>query len=246
MYSAYGLRTVAGIAVSTALGLMVAASAASAQAQNDGKSTNNAVLSGKKAERKESVVSTAALAYDLFNFGKEKGDALHMASASRILASVYDSMKIDPAKGEIDHEGEAAAAEGGASPDPASMLAEARAAAAGNDVLLAAIDQPAATDRAFVSADQVFGRISTVGPNREDPWKWRTAYANEWAEVAISGNGNTDLDLYVYDENGNEVCRSVEVWDEEYCSFNPIWTGGFRIVVVNYGSSANTYQMWIQ
>lgn len=65
----------------------------------------------------------------------------------------------------------------------------------------------------------------------------------ERADVAISGNGSSDLDLYVYDQNGNEVCHSTSYGDDEHCIFYPRWTGPFLIKVVNVGSYANYYRI---
>lgn len=67
--------------------------------------------------------------------------------------------------------------------------------------------------------------------------------AGEMAAVSIAGDGDTDLDLYVYDENGNEICRSVSTVDRETCRFRPRWTGYFRIEVRNLGNVYNRYRI---
>ena len=64
---------------------------------------------------------------------------------------------------------------------------------------------------------------------------------NERADVVISGDGSSDLDLYVYDQNGIEVCRSTSYSDDEHCIFYPLWTGSFIIKVVNVGSYGNRF-----
>jgi hypothetical protein len=51
--------------------------------------------------------------------------------------------------------------------------------------------------------------------------------------VAIVGDGDTDLDLYVYDENGNLIAKSDGPSDREVVRFTPRWTGKFKIHVVN-------------
>ena len=61
------------------------------------------------------------------------------------------------------------------------------------------------------------------------------------ASAGISGDGDTDLDLYVYDQYGNLACSSTEDEDTEVCSWTPKWTGSFRIVVKNRGSVYNKY-----
>jgi hypothetical protein len=66
------------------------------------------------------------------------------------------------------------------------------------------------------------------------------------ASAAISGDGDTDLDLYVYDENGNQVCSSITYGDDESCSWHPKWTGTFKVVVKNRGDIFNKYYIVIK
>lgn len=61
------------------------------------------------------------------------------------------------------------------------------------------------------------------------------------AGAYLSGDSDTDLDLYIYDQNGNQVCRSTSSGDDEYCVWNPIWTGPFKVVIKNRGSVSNNY-----
>lgn len=65
--------------------------------------------------------------------------------------------------------------------------------------------------------------------------------ADEVARVAISGDGDTRLDLYVYDENGNLITSRVGPGDDALASWVPRWTGVFIIKVVNRGLVANRY-----
>ena len=65
--------------------------------------------------------------------------------------------------------------------------------------------------------------------------------AGQSAEVAIVGDGDTDLDLYIYDENGNLVASDLGSTDSAYVSWTPKWTGAFRIEVKNRGSVYNEY-----
>lgn len=61
------------------------------------------------------------------------------------------------------------------------------------------------------------------------------------AEVGVSGDGDTDLDLYVYDENGNLICSDEDSSDAMYCSWTPSWTGSFTIKIKNLGDVYNEY-----
>ena len=83
---------------------------------------------------------------------------------------------------------------------------------------------------------------TTVQANDTDIFRV-TFTGGEWAEVAVIGDGDTDLDLHVYDENGNLVERDTDSTDAAYCRWLPRWTGVFRIEVRNWGSVYNRYRI---
>ncbi len=63
----------------------------------------------------------------------------------------------------------------------------------------------------------------------------------ENAVVAISGDGDTDLDLYVYDETGNLIAADTSGSDDCKVRFLPKSKGTFRIKVKNLGNVYNRY-----
>ncbi|MEM8740900.1 MAG: hypothetical protein AAGE13_05320 [Pseudomonadota bacterium] len=65
----------------------------------------------------------------------------------------------------------------------------------------------------------------------------------ELAEIHVTGDGRSDLDLIVRDENGYEVCRSEEPKDAEYCAWTPRVTGVFVIELINRGSEAVSFKV---
>lgn len=65
----------------------------------------------------------------------------------------------------------------------------------------------------------------------------------ELAEVAISGDGDTDLDLTIYDEFGNYIGSDTGATDDAYVAWTPRWTGKFRVEVRNPGTVHNQYVM---
>ena len=65
--------------------------------------------------------------------------------------------------------------------------------------------------------------------------------ANELAEVLVSGDGDTDLDLYVYDSNGNLIAKDIDYSDDCYVRWIPAWTGRFIIRIVNRGPVYNRF-----
>ena len=68
--------------------------------------------------------------------------------------------------------------------------------------------------------------------------------ANEPVMVAVTGEGASDLDLFVEDEAGNRICASDGGGDDEICRWTPRRTGNFRIRVRNLGAVYNEYRLW--
>lgn len=68
-------------------------------------------------------------------------------------------------------------------------------------------------------------------------------HAGELAEVVVDGQGSSDLDLYIYDENGDLVASDTEVSDFCHASVVPQWTGQFRIEVHNIGIKYNWFDI---
>lgn len=63
----------------------------------------------------------------------------------------------------------------------------------------------------------------------------------EWAEVAVIGDGDNDLDLYIYDQNGRLVAKDDDYTDQCYVSFYPYSTASYTIVVKNRGRVYSNY-----
>jgi hypothetical protein len=65
----------------------------------------------------------------------------------------------------------------------------------------------------------------------------------ESARITVAGDGDTDLDLYVYDENGNLITKDDDNTDYCVVSWTPRWTGPFTVRVVNRGNVWNQYRI---
>ena len=66
-------------------------------------------------------------------------------------------------------------------------------------------------------------------------------WANELAEVIVIGDGHNDLDLYIYDQNGNLIASDDDYTDQCVCRWIPAWTGTFTIRIVNRGAIYSNY-----
>jgi hypothetical protein len=70
-----------------------------------------------------------------------------------------------------------------------------------------------------------------------------TFLGGEVARITVRGDGCSDLDLYVYDENGNLIGQDLGYSDSAMVSWIPRWTGPFTVVVKNRGARANLYRI---
>lgn len=61
------------------------------------------------------------------------------------------------------------------------------------------------------------------------------------ATVIVSGDGDTDLDLFVRDQFGNLVASDTGPGDDCVVTFIPRWTGRYTIEVRNLGDVYNRY-----
>lgn len=123
-----------------------------------------------------------------------------------------------------------------------AVLADAKKFADGDPNLLALIDN---IDAEAKGAQR--GNIN--GPSRDYSAVNGNSYldytasfiANELAEVLVSGDGDTDLDLYVYDSNGNLIEKVTDYSDDCYVRWVPKWTGRYTIRIVNRGPVYNRF-----
>ena len=65
----------------------------------------------------------------------------------------------------------------------------------------------------------------------------------EWAHARIVGDGDTDLDLFVYDEMGNRVAANTNRIDRASVSWFPLRNSRYRIVVENLGGVYNAFEI---
>jgi hypothetical protein len=129
-------------------------------------------------------------------------------------------------------------------PDPRRLLASARALA-GNDERLLAVIRPLEQAARQVSrgsvrgARQLYGRVTSAA-RREHMVEFR---GGEPAVVYVSGDGDSDLDVFVHDMAGRLVASSVGPRDECVVRWVPDRQQVFRVEVRNVGQASNWYWM---
>jgi hypothetical protein len=110
-------------------------------------------------------------------------------------------------------------------------------------VLLAAVGLAVSALTPSVQAGAVGGpkgRKAVVRAFATDTYVVRFV-GGELAMVGVEGDGDTDLDLYVYDETGKLVVADEDDTDLCLVRWTPRWTGTFTIRVVNRGAGSNRY-----
>lgn len=132
----------------------------------------------------------------------------------------------------------------GAADGPATaetMFARARELGAGEETILALIDD-ALTETARGRVGGAVEWLSRLPSGQTDVWEI-PFLGNSYAEVAIVGDGDANLDVAVTDENGNVICYDVSWSDKLYCDWTPAWDGYFYVTVQNLGGARNSYYL---
>lgn len=194
-----------------------------------------------KGESSESLAAVK-LANQVLRYGYENKSTLALLDALQIFSEnptqALNATKKGDAVDETKNDGKKAKV----SFDYESVLADAKAFADGDSNLLALIDN---IDAEAKGAQR--GNIN--GPSRDYAAVNGKSYmdytasfvANQLAEVLVSGDGDTDLDLYVYDSNGNLIASDTDYSDDCYVRWVPAWTGRYTVRIVNRGPVYNRF-----
>jgi hypothetical protein len=183
------------------------------------------------------------LANDLANYGYKTFSATSLIEAARILASVKtQDLKFESYK-QGTTEKEKAKKESKTGYDLTSILTAAKKYADGDAKLLAAVAE-------IEKANQTTrGRVG--GPGEKYSYAYGNAtdtydisfIAGQLAEILVRGDGDTDLDLFVFDSNGNLIQKDDDYTDKCYVSWVPAWTGRYIVKIVNRGPILNNYHL---
>ncbi|HLQ19777.1 MAG TPA: hypothetical protein VK146_12445 [Tabrizicola sp.] len=122
-----------------------------------------------------------------------------------------------------------------------AMFAKAKELAADDETVLGLIEDAMAEG----SRGRIGGAVewlSRLPAGQTDVWEI-PYYGNSYAEIAVVGDGDANLDVAVTDENGNVICYDVSWSDKLYCDWTPAWDGYFYVTVQNMGGSRNSYYL---
>ncbi len=203
------------------------------------------------AETKEAAKSAvseplneAKLAGELAVYGYSKNSALALAQAAEILCEM-DLRKLEVSKSEEGTKNEnTGEKKGKVTLNVDTLLADATIMAGDDATLLA-----------LVNGVKKIATAGTRGRSAGPAEVSRTVSSNSsytdyinfdgsaLAEIGIIGDGDTDLDIYVYDENDNLIVKDDDNSGHCYVSWYPRYTGLFRVKVINRGDVYNNYTL---
>jgi hypothetical protein len=194
-------------------------------------------------EAADGAVGQAALAAEMAAYGYAEEAPLALVSAARIVIAQGVDMVDRDKETEGGEQGEAKSG-GGAdmSLDAEKLLADAEEMAAGDEVIVELIGR--------VRQEAVLGTRGRVGGPashydevlaRSTDVYTLTFRGGEWAEIRVRGDGDTDLDCYVYDQNGNLIDSDADYTDYCILGWVPRWTGSFTLRIRNLGWVWNGY-----
>lgn len=69
-------------------------------------------------------------------------------------------------------------------------------------------------------------------------------FGNSYSFAELIGSGQSDLDIFIYDENWNLIDQSTSSGSYELAEWNPLWNGWFHIEVYNYGHRPSSFELY--
>ena len=191
---------------------------------------------------KPEAFTNLRLASDLVKYGYKQQEALPLIQALEII----NNTDTQPLEAETDGEQAETSSDTGKSGfvtmDTKKILSDAKKFAEGDKSLVKLLakvekDSKNATRGAVGGPCKEYAAVKAYSS-----YTWKCSFvAQRLAEIVVSGDGDTDLDLYVYDSNGNLIASDTDYSDDCYVSWVPKWTGKFYIKIVNRGGVYNRY-----
>jgi hypothetical protein len=203
----------------------------------------NVTAQEKEDAQAPESIQKLKLASELVVYGYKNSLALPLIQAADLYLST-DMMDLETEKTK-EGEGDKSSKEGKVSFDVKKILDDAKAFTATEDEEDAYLKLIAALEKKVGTRSPVGGTkrtYETVLANSTDSYAV-SLRAQERTYIEVYGDGDTDLDLYVYDENGNLIVK------DESSSYNaavylvPKWTGRFYVKVKNCGRVYNDYMI---
>jgi hypothetical protein len=195
------------------------------------------------------AVSELMLAQQLAAYGRENDSATALISAAEIVLNTPTQEASFDKTSEIDESSSSATeiTNTNTNDEPpvisaSKLLAEAKEIADNDQDLLSIIDDLESQGRPRGRIQGPAVDVETVSPFSSVYYTIRFRGSRR-AVVGVRGDGDTDLDCYIYDSNNNLIVSDTDYTDSCLVRWVPAWTGPFRVRVRNRGGVYNTYRM---
>ncbi len=187
------------------------------------------------------AVQQMHLAHSLIEYGRKNEAPEALITAARILAAHGTSeLKATPTL-KTPADAPKAAENDKKAPDnsPKALLEEAKKLSKNNPAVIALANSVELT-RGAAAGPQF--KLAALSPRATAEYQLEFR-GGEFALVTVAGDGDTRLDLYIYDANGRLVTSHVGPGDKRLTSWVPNQTGVFTIQIVNQGTRWNWYAL---
>lgn len=219
----------------TLLGLAMAAVAFSGMAQTVEEKPE---VQGQTSES----LAAVKLANQVLRYGYENKSTLALLDALQIFSENPTQALKATKEGEAVDETKKEGKKANVSFDYDTVLADAKTFADGDPNLLALIDNIDAEAKGAQRGNINGPCRDYASVNGKSYMDYTASFvANQLAEILVSGDGDTDLDLYVYDSNGNLISSDTDYSDDCYVRWVPKWTGRYTVRIVNRGPVYNRF-----
>ncbi|MDR3095147.1 MAG: hypothetical protein LBU62_10995 [Bacteroidales bacterium] len=191
------------------------------------------------------AIADIRLANELAKYGYAHNEALPLIQAAEILLSTPTQVSKLTKTDEGSKPETVKEKTTGVPHKPDVLLADAKELAQSNAHLLALVKN-AEAKLGQKSRGRVGGpgyKASRLYANRYELFQAKF-WQDDLAEILVTGDGDTDLDLYVYDENDNLITRDEDYTDDCYVRWYPKWTGVYTLKIVNRGKVYNDYELF--
>jgi len=197
----------------------------------------------EKKPTPSSEMETFRLAFQLAKYGYSNASALALIQAADLFATIG---KQDLGAESIElGEGVSTSKDESVSFEVEDLLKEAESLVDGDNTYTALIAQIRASHQTRGIVGGRRAGVFKVQAYATDSFRYKF-YASSRATVVVSGDGDTDLDLYIYDASGNLIVSDTDYSDDCVCTWTPAWTGAFTIKVKNRGNVYNHYTIVIE
>jgi hypothetical protein len=226
--------------VSAMLAVALVCTSALPAAQDKGvadKAAKPQAQAGREGRPARNPVSDAVMAERLARYGEQARDPMALIVAARIKQEI--GVRVTQRQKQTSGGVGEATKKSARDTSVAALVARAKALAKDRpDIVALADDVEKMRPRGRLEGPQV--AIAVIRGGATDTYSVRFD-GGALAAIGISGDGDADLDLFVVDEHGNQICKADGPGDDEICRFTPRTTGIFRVEVRNVGKVANQY-----